>query len=62
VVLRPGPLDLGFLHFSLGVELTRSYWNGEEWRIHIPTNGANSGFSGGLGGLDGGKLLKAKGD
>jgi hypothetical protein len=28
------------------VRLPLSYWNEEKWRIHIPTNGAKTGFSG----------------
>jgi len=38
-----------FLHFSLGIDLCLSYWNAWKWRIHIPTNGAISGFSGVMG-------------
>src|SRR5271157_3092094 len=52
----------GFLHFSLGIGLGLSYWNGEERRINIATNGAKQGFKGRYGGLYGAKLLKAKGD
>src|SRR5271157_1930527 len=52
----------GFLHFSLSMGLGLSYWNGEERRINIATNGAKQGFKGRYGGLYGAKLLKAKGD
>jgi len=41
-------LGTRFLHFSLGVDLPLSYWSPKEWRIHIPTNGANLGFSGAM--------------
>jgi len=39
-------LEAWVLHFSLGLDLQLSYWVAKEWRIHIPTNGANSRFSG----------------
>jgi hypothetical protein len=49
---KPGFWNLGVpigLHFSLGVSLNVSYANGNKECIHIPMNGAKTGFSGDFG-------------